>query len=217
MVTLQDWGLRPYDDALHALHDLLHARLDNRCGDTLVLVEHPAVITIGRQGSEANILVPHEFLDHYGVKVVHVERGGDITYHGPGQLVAYPVFHMPEGSRNVKAFIRHLERAIIETCAHFSVPGETVAGLTGVWTNGRKIASIGLAFKRWTSYHGIALNVDADLEPFSFMHLCGLEGKQATSLAVERGERAAPLTAAEVKPVLARNIITAWNEFLNGN
>jgi lipoate-protein ligase B len=216
-VSVQDWGLRPYDDALTAMRDLLQARLDETVRDTLVLVEHPAVITIGRQGSEANILVPHEFLAHYRIKVEHVERGGDVTYHGPGQLVAYPVFHMPEGRRNVKEFIRRLECAIIATCADFDVAAEAVEGLTGVWSNGRKIASIGLAFKRWTSYHGVALNVDADLEPFSFMHLCGLQGKEATSLAMERGDDASPVAVADAKPVLAKHIITAWNEFCHGN
>jgi lipoate-protein ligase B len=217
-----DWGCRSYLEGYAGQKELLKARLCGEAGDTLVLVEHAPVFTIGRQGSRDNILVGPEFLKEKGIEVLEIERGGDITYHGPGQLVAYPIFHLAEGRRDVKRFFRELERVIIRTCRRFAVPAVTIEGLTGVWigndsTSGthiaawqteRKIASIGLAFKKWTSYHGIALNVCGDLAPFTYMHLCGLKGKQAISLSEAAGKK---ITIEQVKPVFIEEMRTMWN------
>jgi len=217
---LQDWGLCPYGDAQARQRELLAARMRNACGDTLVLVEHPPVFTIGKQGSTANILVS---ADQLTIPVVHVERGGDITYHGPGQLVAYPIFLLPPGRRDVKSFLRALEDAIVAACRAFGAPALTIEGLTGVWIANddgparrphwhgeKKIASLGCAFKQWIGYHGLAVNIDNDLTPFSYIHLCGLRGKQAVSL---KDCCAAPVTLAAFKPVFIRCMETMWNEF----
>ncbi len=216
--------MREYRAALAAQRDILARRISGTCGDTLVLTGHPAVLTIGRQGSADNITVSSETLRARGIEVLEVERGGDITFHGPGQLVAYPIFRLPRYRRDVKAFIRAIERAVVATCREFGAPAVTIEGLTGVWTgrdNGRmlhlaewsgekKIASIGLAFKRWTSYHGVALNVSGDLAPFSYIHLCGLKGKTATSLAEATGRRA---DIEEVKRRFVRHMREMWREF----
>ena len=217
-----DWGCRSYLTGYAGQKELLHARVAGEADDTLVLVEHSAVFTVGRQGSRDNILVSDEFLKEKGIEVLEIERGGDVTYHGPGQLVAYPVFHLPQGNRDVKRFFRELEQVIIRTCRRFDVPAVTIEGLTGVWigadsTSGthlaawreeKKIASIGLAFKKWTSYHGIALNVCGDLTPFSYMHLCGLKGKEAISLSAAAGKE---IGIEQVKPVFIEEMRTMWN------
>jgi len=218
-----DWGSRPYLEGYGGQKDLLNARLGGEICDTLVLVEHPPVFTIGRQGSRDNILVSDTFLKEKGIDVLEIERGGDVTYHGPGQLVGYPIFHLPVGKRDVKRFFRELEQVIIRTCRRFAVPAVTIEGLTGVWagteaTDGthlgtwqdeKKIASIGLAFKKWTSYHGIALNVCGDLEPFSYMHLCGLKGKEAISLTEAAGKE---IVLEQVKPVFVEEMRKMWSD-----
>lgn len=217
-----DWGTRPYPEAYASQQQLLRERIAGDIPDTLVLVEHPAVFTIGRQGGRDNILVSDIFLDGKHIDVLDVERGGDITYHGPGQLVAYPVFHLPEGRRDIKLFFRELEQVIIRTCRRFMVPAVTIEGLTGVWVGGvhvsgshiddwkdeKKIASIGLAFRKWTSFHGIALNVCGDLEPFTYMHLCGLKGKEAVSLSLAAGR---DISVEEVKPVFVEETKAMWD------
>ena len=223
--SLEDWATRPYAVALAAQRDLVARRVRGECGDTLVFVEHPPVFTLGRQGGRAHILVADDILHARGIEVIEVERGGDITYHGPGQLIAYPIFRLPEGRRNIKAFMRALEQAVARTCTDCGVPAKTIEGLTGVWVgegtdhapawrDERKICSMGLAFRSWTSYHGLALNVNCDLTPFSFMHLCGLKGVQATSLAQERGT---PIEMTVVKQSLARHINDTWGSFIHGN
>ena len=212
----------PYEEARTRQRELLERRINGQCSDTLVLVEHPPVFTIGRQGSRANILVSDAVLAEKAITVLEVERGGDITYHGPGQLVAYPIFQLPEGHRNVKAFIRNIEDAVARTCRHFGVQAVTIEGLTGVWVGAdspdgthlscwkgeKKLASIGLAFRKWISYHGVALNVCGDMTPFTYMHLCGLKGKQAISLAAAAGRE---IGLDEVKPIFIQQIQELWN------
>jgi len=221
---VQDWGLCEYAAAHARQRELLAARMRGACGDTLVLVEHPPVFTIGKQGSASNILVPREQLT---IPVLHVERGGDITYHGPGQLVAYPMFQLPPGRRDVKPFLRMLEDAIVAACTTFGARAVTIEGLTGVWIaaddgpprrpawNGeRKVASLGCAFKQWISYHGVAVNIENDLTPFSYIHLCGLRGKQAVAL---NDCCARPVSLAAFKPVFVAALEEKWNEFCTIN
>ena len=143
LVTLSDWGTRPYGESLSAQRDLVAQRIRGDCGDTLVFVEHPAVFTLGRQGGRANILVSDDVLRAHHIDVVEVERGGDITYHGPGQLVAYPIFRLPEGRRDIKSFMRALEQAVVRTCGDFGVSAKPIEGLAGVWVGERKICSMG--------------------------------------------------------------------------
>jgi lipoyl(octanoyl) transferase len=164
--------------------DLQLSYVDRRAGresqDTLLLLTHPHVYTFGRSGEQANLLVSEETLIQEGIPVERVSRGGDVTYHGPGQLVGYPIvlFARPDLHR----FVRCLEFALIEALDAFGIPSCRIEGLTGVWAGGKKIASIGVGVKRWVTYHGFALNVTTDLAYFHRIHLCGLKGREATSM-----------------------------------
>lgn len=189
-----DLGLTRYADAHAKQLELLKKRIAGEIPDTLVLTEHHKVFTLGKTGHISNILVPKEKLEQENIEVVNVERGGDITYHGPGQLVAYPIFFLPKGRRDLKSFLRLLEQSVIETAKTFQAKTCVIDGLTGVWESKtgeehltswhgeRKLTSMGLAFKNWVSFHGLALNVEADLTPFSYMNLCGLVGKRPVNL-----------------------------------
>ena len=189
-----DLGLTRYENAHAKQLELLQKRIAGKIPDTLVLTEHHKVFTLGKTGHISNILVPKEKLEQENIEVVNVERGGDITYHGPGQLVAYPIFFLPKGRRDLKSFLRLLEQSVIETAKTYQAKTCVIDGLTGVWESKtgeehltswhgeRKLTSMGLAFKNWVSFHGLALNVEADLTPFSYMNLCGLVGKRPVNL-----------------------------------
>lgn len=166
--------------------DLVAARQANAAVDTLVLVEHPEVITLGRSAKPENVVAAND------IPVVPVERGGDVTMHGPGQLVAYPIFHLREDERDLDRYLRGLEEAIIRTCAQFGLAGHRLRGRTGVWTGGppaepRKLASIGIAVRRWVTLHGLALNVTIDLKRFAAINPCGFPATVMTSMAHELG------------------------------
>jgi len=225
-INVINWGVKNYSRALDEQRRLRDLRTKNIISDTLILTQHPPVMTIGRSGSEENIKVNRDFLASKGIDVVEVERGGDITYHGPGQLIAYPLFHFPPKVRDVKKFIRAIEQVVVKTCRDFRAAAVTIEGLTGVWIseketellhlkewNGeKKISSIGLAFKRWTSYHGVSFNINTDLEPFSYIHLCGLKGKEATSLSKVTGKE---VDFEEVESVFVKYMNIMWEEFLD--
>ena len=174
-------GLVDYDTA-HAYQLKLHAeRVAGNIPDTLLLMEHRPVITMGRRGGTGNLLVPPEELAARGIQLKEVERGGDITYHGPGQLVGYPIFQIKDHLAGIRPFVRKLEQALIEALAKLNIHGETKEGFTGVWVGEEKIAAIGLAVKRWVTFHGFALNVCNDLSPFDLINPCGI-GKNVTSV-----------------------------------
>ncbi len=227
-INVINWGLKNYSTALDEQRKLRESRSENKIGDTLILTQHQPVMTIGRSGSEENIKVNRVFLNSKGIDVVDVERGGDITYHGPGQLIAYPIFHLPSDVRDVKKFIRAIEQVVVKTCRDFGAAAVTIGGLTGVWisdkeieplhleewTGEKKISSLGLAFKRWTSYHGVSFNINIDLEPFSYIHLCGLKGKEATSLSKVLGKE---IDFKKVELVFVKHMKIMWEEFLNTN
>ena len=227
-INVINWGLKNYSNALDEQRKLRESRSENKISDTLILTQHQPVMTIGRSGSEENIKVNRAFLNSKGIDVVDVERGGDITYHGPGQLIAYPIFHLPSDVRDVKKFIRAIEQVVVKTCRDFGAPAVTIEGLTGVWisdkeieplhleewTGEKKISSLGLAFKRWTSYHGVSFNINIDLEPFSYIHLCGLKGKEATSLSKVLGKE---IDFKKVESVFVKYMKIMWEEFLNTN
>ena len=159
--------------------------------DTLFLLEHPPVITIGRRGTDAHVLATSEALDRMGVEVFETNRGGDVTFHGPGQMVGYPVFDLNRHGRDVHEHMRRQERAIISALADLGVTARPREGLTGVWVEDRKIASIGIAVTHWVAYHGFALNVDPDLERFGLIVPCGLPDVQITSIRKELGHSVA--------------------------
>ncbi len=170
-------------------------RKKDECDDALIFVEHPHVITIGRRrDSAANVLNPGD------VEVVEVERGGDVTYHGPGQVVAYPIIKLGEGERDLHKLLRNLELGIIAALGSFAIKAGLEDGKTGVWRDSRKLASIGLACRRWVTFHGIALNVSTDLSYFGRINPCGFEAAVMTSMEAILGT--AP-GLADVKRVLA--------------
>lgn len=189
-----------YRQALELQLDFVERRAAGEIPDTLLLLTHPHVYTLGRRGDISNLLVPPEVLAAEGITVERVSRGGDITYHGPGQLVGYPIVYLPRP--DVHAFVRGIEAALVEALASFGVLAGVVPGLTGVWVEGKKIASIGVGVRRWVTYHGFALNVSTDLSYFRRIHLCGLKGKQATSMAQVLG-RDVPM--AKVREAVARS------------
>jgi lipoate-protein ligase B len=174
-----------YREALDLQLSCLDRRATRRIPDTLLLLTHPHVYTLGRAGDEANLLVSKESLASEGVPVERVGRGGDITYHGPGQLVGYPIVLMEKP--DVHKFVRSIEAALIDVVRAFGVESRRIEGLTGVWAGERKIASIGVGIRKWVTYHGFALNVTTDLSWFRRIHLCGLKGREATSIAEEAG------------------------------
>ena len=174
--------------------------------DRVLVVEHPHVFTLGRaQKAVANVLAPGE------VEVIEIERGGDVTYHGPGQLVAYPIVLLGDGERDLHRFLRNLEEAVIRTCATVGLATDRQPGATGVWTTDRagarkKLCSIGIACRRWVTFHGLALNVATDLAYFQRINPCGFASSVMTSLAVEL-DRA--ITVAEVAPILTDELARA--------
>jgi len=178
-------GCVEYGRALDLQLSTLVRRAAGEIPDTLLLLTHPHVYTFGRAGNPENLLVPPETLVREGIPVERVGRGGDVTYHGPGQLVGYPIVHLAHP--DVHRFVRSIEGALIDALALFGVEAERIDGMTGVWTGGRKIASIGVGVKRWVTYHGFALNVSTDLSYFDRIHLCGLNGRKATSIREETG------------------------------
>ncbi len=172
------WGRVPYPEAHAAMRDRLEARIRGEVEDALILCEHDPVFTLGRRrGAQDNVLDPGE------VPVIPVERGGDVTFHGPGQLVAYPVCALPPGRQDLHAWLRGLEEVVIQTLAPLGVKGGRDARNTGVWVEGRKIAAIGVACRSWVTWHGVSLNVSTDLSWYQRIHPCGLDATLTTRLA----------------------------------
>ena len=198
---LIDLSLTPYRDALALQRRLAALRVEGLVGDLLLLLEHPPVITLGRGGQHAHLLVPESSLSALGIEFFNVERGGDITYHGPGQLVGYPILNLAEHGRDVHFYLRRLEGVLIETLTTFGLGASRWIGRTGVWVRGRKIASIGIHVSRWVTRHGFALNVDMNLAPFELIVPCGIKGASATSIAKELS---CPVPVEDVIPVLVQ-------------
>lgn len=196
---LEDLGILGYREAYERQLALVEERKREQGQDTLLLVEHPHVITLGRsREAQANVLMPGD------VEVVPIERGGDVTYHGPGQLVGYPIVRLGEHERDLHRFLRNLEEGIIRTLARYGIEAGRSAGKTGVWIEGRKIASLGIACRRWVTFHGLALNVTTDLSYFHRINPCGFEARVMTSLARELGQGHVDMD--EVKAHLAEDL-----------
>ncbi|HEX9610770.1 MAG TPA: lipoyl(octanoyl) transferase LipB [Gemmatimonadales bacterium] len=175
-------GKVPYGEALAWQRELARQRIAGSLDhDVLLLLEHPPVITLGR-GARAEHLVHTD-----DVEVVETERGGDVTFHGPGQLVGYPILRLGDYRADLHWYLRTLEQALITALGHCEIPAERWRGYTGVWTHGRKIASIGVHVKQWVTWHGFALNVTTDLSYFTRIVPCGIEGVEMTSIERERG------------------------------
>jgi len=222
--SVVDLGTEPFRETWTRQLALVEQRQVDAAPDTLLLVEHPHVFTLGRRREAfANVLVPGD------VEVIGIERGGDVTYHGPGQIVAYPIVLLGEGERDLHRYLRNLEEAVIATCARFGLPADREPGKTGVWTTERdrssagqgpratlargnpvgmttpagvrrKLCSMGIACRKWVTFHGLALNVTADLAYFRRINPCGFEASVMTSMAEQLD---APVDVAEVRGVLA--------------
>jgi len=207
---MRDWnvvdlGAEAFRDTWARQLALVDQRQKNEVRDTLLLVEHPHVFTLGRRReAEANVLMPGD------VEVIGIERGGDVTYHGPGQIVAYPIVLLHDGERDLHRYLRNLEEAAIATCARFGLTADREPGKTGAWTTTpegtrRKLCSIGIACRKWVTFHGLALNVSADLAYFRRINPCGFESSVMTSMAEQLGAAdAADLSA--VRRVLAEEL-----------
>jgi lipoyl(octanoyl) transferase len=180
-VFVRDLGRLGYGEALLIQKELVEKRKQGLIPDQLLMVEHPHVITLGRNGHLENLLANEEVLRRAGIAFHHSDRGGDITYHGPGQIVGYPIVDLREWKRDVVAYVRALEQAIMDALAEFEIEGTRIAGCTGVWVNGKKVAAIGVHISRWVTSHGFALNHTTDLSYFQYIVPCGIT-KPVTSM-----------------------------------
>ncbi|MGH7499950.1 MAG: lipoyl(octanoyl) transferase LipB [Gemmatimonadales bacterium] len=187
-LEVADLGRLPYRQVLELQRDLCRRRIAGELDhDVLLFVEHEPVITLGRGLKPTSLPIPLAALERRGVEVVEVERGGDVTYHGPGQLVGYPILDLRGHREDLHWYLRQLEATLITALDDLGVPAERNPGLTGVWTRGRKIASIGIHVKQWVTFHGFALNVTTDLDYFGLIVPCGIAGVVMTSVAQETG------------------------------
>jgi lipoyl(octanoyl) transferase len=177
-----DLGLIDYEDALKLQQELVSKRRLGAIDDSLLIVEHPPVYTIGRSGSRDNLLVKEGFLTEKGIKVLDADRGGDITFHGPGQLVVYPVMDLKDRSRDLHIYLRDLEDAAIRFLKKYGIEGKRIKDATGVWVGDEKIASIGVAAKDWVTYHGLSININNDMKFFSMINPCGMKNIKVTSM-----------------------------------
>jgi lipoyl(octanoyl) transferase len=213
--TTVDWGHTRYAAARSMQDELVTKRIAGEVGDTLVFTEHAPVFTLGmRRGSELNLVWDAAELARQGVEVVKTNRGGDITYHGPGQVVGYPIVSLASRP-DLHAYLRFLEQVLINSVGCLGLAASRRDGKTGIWIGPRKIAAIGVAVRRWVAYHGFALNVAPDLNHFAGIIPCGINAADGTvtSLSAELGQTIDP---AEVKAVLAKEFWQLWPEFLRG-
>jgi lipoyl(octanoyl) transferase len=219
MISVVQLGTVDYATGLRLQQKIVQLRKDGLIHDVLLLLEHAPVITLGRNAKAANVLASPERLAQRGVEVFDCDRGGDVTFHGPGQLVGYPIFDLrgftaESGVRKTLGpveFVRRLEEVLIRTCADFGIPTQRVAGLTGVWTSEMeiqgKIAAIGVHISRGVTSHGFALNVNTDLSFFDLIIPCGITAKPVTSMAKELNR---PVSTEEVAHAVSRNFETVF-------
>jgi len=204
-VTALWLGRIGYREAWQLQKELVERRVAGEIGDRLLLLEHDPVLTLGRQAEEGHVLASPRELGRRGIEVIRVERGGEVTYHGPGQLVGYPILRLGDRGLLVRPLVAALEAAMIETCARLGVEAVRRDGHPGCWIEGglnrpfRKIGALGLRIERGVSYHGIALNVDVDLRDFDLIDPCGEPGLISTSIAEELGRTAEPPSTREVE------------------
>ena len=184
---LHNLDLVTYENGIQLQERLVEMRQKEQIPDQLLLLEHPSVITLGRGGDTRNLLAPADTLREHRVRFYATTRGGDITYHGPGQLVGYPIIHLGEGSRDVRKYVTKLEEVLIRTVADFGIHAERSAGKRGIWVGEKKIAAIGVRIARWVTSHGFALNVNTNLDHFKLITPCGLQGTGVTSIGAEAG------------------------------
>lgn len=179
MLTIE-WGCLPYEEAFERQLEFVEKRILGEIPNALIFVEHPPTYTLGRRlDAKKNLLLTPEELIKQNIQVIESNRGGDITYHGPGQLIAYPIIDLRH-NKDLHAYLRFLEEVIIQTLRHFGVHSHRNPGKTGIWIGSEKIAAIGIAARQWVTYHGVALNVNNDLAPFSGIIPCGISAQEGT-------------------------------------
>jgi lipoyl(octanoyl) transferase len=180
-------GTLDYAEALGLQKQLQSQRVRGEIGDIVLLLEHPPVLTMGRSAKAQHVLAPRELLEARGIQVHEVGRGGDVTYHGPGQLVAYPIIDLKPDRKDVRKYVASLEESMIRTCADFGLAAGRVQGLNGAWIAERKVGAVGVRISRWVTMHGLALNVSSELRQFEMIVPCGIQDKGVTSLSAELG------------------------------
>ena len=203
-------GIINYQNALKLQLSLLEKRMRDETEDVLMLLQHPPTYTTGRSGKNEHLLLNAEELKKRGIHFEAISRGGDVTYHGPGQLVGYPIVDLNKFRCDINSYLRNLEEMIICALCHFDIEAKRINGLTGVWVNNEKVASIGVGIKRWVSYHGFALNVNTDLSYFDMIIPCGIPGVKMTSMKKILAKKE-NLEMAEVES----NIINAFSKVFN--
>ncbi len=196
---LRNLHLVTYENAMHLQQKLVALRQSDSIPDQLLLLEHPAVITLGRGGDAKNLLAPPDVLRAQRVRFYQTTRGGDITYHGPGQIVGYPILHLGEGNRDIRKYVTKIEEVLIRTVADYGITATRVEGKRGIWVGENKIAAIGVRIARWVTSHGFALNVNTNLEHFRLITPCGIRGAGVTSISHEIGRE---ISTDEVRSVL---------------
>jgi len=201
-------GTVEYADAHRLQKELQAKRISGEIGDTVLLLEHPPVLTMGRSAKEQHVLAAPEVLAARGISVHEVGRGGDVTYHGPGQLVAYPIIDLKPDRRDVRKYMWSLEETMIRTCADFGLSATRVEGLNGAWVGDRKVGAVGVRISRWVTMHGLALNANSDLTHFDLIVPCGIQDKKVTSLSAEIGRT---VFATDVIDPLARHFAELYD------
>lgn len=213
--VVKDLGRQPYAQVLELQRDLARQRAAGELADDLLLiVEHNPVVTLGRGARPESLPLPSTDLRARGLEVYEVERGGDVTFHGPGQLVGYPIIDLRGHRQDLHWYLRNLEVALIKALDTLSISAGTVPGLTGVWTRGRKIASIGIHVKQWVTYHGFALNVHTDLAYFDLIVPCGIRDVTMTSVAMELGRTDEPSLWSETRQAVIEAMVERFSESL---
>ncbi len=196
-------GTIDYAEAHRLQKELQAKRISGEIDDTVLLLEHPPVLTMGRSAKEQHVLAAPDVLAARGISVHEVGRGGDVTYHGPGQLVAYPIIDLKPDRRDVRKYMWSLEETMIRTCADFGLAATRVEGLNGAWIGNRKVGAVGVRISRWVTMHGLAINANSDLTHFDLIVPCGIQDKTVTSLTAELGRT---VFAADVIDPLARHL-----------
>lgn len=204
-------GTMAYGEALELQRTLAAERISGAIPQDLLLVlEHPPVVTLGRSAKKGHLVASPDYLRSRGVEVFEVERGGDVTFHGPGQLVGYPIFDLRRHKPDLHWYLRQVEQSLIDALGEYGIGAERNSGFTGVWTRGKKIASIGVHVRDWVTWHGFALNVTTDLSYFDLIVPCGIDGVTMTSIERELGGDA-PLTVAECGSRVASAFSSVFN------
>ena len=196
-----DLAYKDYEECLNIQHTTHRARREGLLPDCLLLVEHPHVLTIGKRGKRDNVLVPEPFLQEQGIPCLTIERGGDVTYHGPGQLLGYPIFALRGKGKGVTEFVGRLEEVMIRILGDYGIEGERNEKNRGVWVGKEKVGFVGIAVRRGIAFHGFALNVDPELSFFELIHPCGLTGVKVTSMGSLLG-RGMPLYEVKERAIL---------------